>query len=280
MAIKTILVSLNDTQRLEDILRAASRLALTFDAHVVGLLAIPAVQVYPTGGIDLMPQVYEGTRIHFKKQAVACRETFEAAMKRDVLKFSYVEVDSTSTLISDTVIDYARSADLVMIMNSSHDDANWIEGDFAERIVIAAGRPVLILPRKGHCEINFGEAIVGWNGSREAARAAFDAVPILMSSRAAHIVTVDPSSDPALRGKVAGADLATSLARHSINAIAEPYQTGGQDPGRALLQHAHEIGANLIVAGAYGHSRLREFILGGSTREILRNMDRPVLMSH
>ena len=94
------------------------------------------------------------------------------------------------------------------------------------------------------------------------------------------MVRIDPQKDPALRGSVAGADLAETLARHGIKAEAQGYPTDGLDEGQALMRCAEDNGAGLIVMGAYGHSRLAEFIFGGATRFVLTRMTRPVLMSH
>jgi nucleotide-binding universal stress UspA family protein len=279
MSYKTILVALNDIEGRDALIAAAARLGSLFEAHVTGIYVVPAVQVYPTGGIDLMPQVFEGTRIYFQSQAEATRKAFEEAMRREGVSFGFVHTDSASTILADDVVEATRSADLVLAMPPADQSSGWIETDFAERVVMGSGRPVLLIPR-GFKGLAFGEAIIGWNASREASRAAFDAVPLLKACKAARIVTVDPETYPAFRGEVPGADLAEALDRHGIKAITEPLRTSGTEAGRALLQHANDIGASLIVLGAYGHSRLRELILGGATREMLTSLDRPVLMVH
>jgi len=122
--------------------------------------------------------------------------------------------------------------------------------------------------------------VLGWDGGREAARAAFDAMPILKQAKRVRVMRADPQKDPALRGAVAGADLAETLARHGVKAEAMGYPTDGMDAGQALLRCADDCGAGLIVMGAYAHSRLTEFIFGGATRFVLTRMNRPVLMSH
>ena len=128
--------------------------------------------------------------------------------------------------------------------------------------------------------ISLKDIVVGWDGGREAARAAFDALPLLKKAEKVRVVRIDPQKDPALRGSVAGADLAETLARHGIKAEAQGYPTDGLDEGQALMRCAEDYGAGLIVMGAYGHSRLAEFIFGGATRFVLTRMTRPVLMSH
>ena len=94
------------------------------------------------------------------------------------------------------------------------------------------------------------------------------------------VVRIDPQKDPSLRGSVAGADMAEALARHGVKAEAQGYPTDGLDEGQALMRCAEDAGAGLIVMGAYGHSRLAEFIFGGATRFVLTRLARPVLMSH
>jgi nucleotide-binding universal stress UspA family protein len=145
---------------------------------------------------------------------------------------------------------------------------------------MGCGRPVLILPFAPKRAFGFGDAMVAWNASREAARAAFEALPLLRASSSVRVVAVDPQADPKMRGAIAGADMAEALARHGVKAVAEPYYGGGAEAGRALLQHAREMDASLLVLGGYGHSRLREWILGGATRDVLASLEVPVLMSH
>jgi nucleotide-binding universal stress UspA family protein len=94
------------------------------------------------------------------------------------------------------------------------------------------------------------------------------------------IVRTDPQKDPALKGSIAGADLAETLARHGVKVEAAGIPTAGDDAGHALLRCADDNGCDLIVMGAYGHSRLREYIFGGATQYVLNHLTRPVLMSH
>mgnify|MGYP000929594545 CR=1 FL=1 len=155
-----------------------------------------------------------------------------------------------------------------------------IERDFVEQVIMGAGRPVIILPAKGDAAINLEKIVVGWDGGREAARAAFDSMPLLRAAKEVRIVRADPQKDPGLRGTVPGADLAETLARHGIKSETQGFPTDGYDAGQALLRCADDWGAGLVVMGAYGHSRLTEFIFGGATRFVLSRQNRPVFMSH
>jgi nucleotide-binding universal stress UspA family protein len=115
---------------------------------------------------------------------------------------------------------------------------------------------------------------IGWNASREAARALFDSLPVLKRAKAVHFIWVDPP------GEGWGKEVIASLALRGVHATAESVTAGGKTAGEALLERAKTLGAGLLVIGAYGHSRLTEFILGGVTRTVLRRMKCPVLLSH
>lgn len=280
MSYKTILVSLNEVGRLSELVAAAVSLARDTAAHVSGLYVIPAVQVYPSVGFEAAPQVFEGNRSFFKDNAVRVKQAFEEAMGREGLSHDFHQIDARTPVIAEEVVAAGRSADLIVVSATNPDEITGVERDFVEQVVMAAGRPVIVLPYQGNAAVSLDEIVVGWDGGREAARAAFDALPLMKKSSKVRIVRIDPQKDPGLRGSVAGADLAETLSRHGIKAEAQGYPTDGLDEGQALMRCAEDAGAGLIVMGAYGHSRLAEFIFGGATRFVLTRMTRPVLMSH
>ena len=280
MSYKTVLVSLNEAGRLAEAIAAAVVVAPATDAHVSGLYVIPSVQVYPSVGFEAAPQVFEGNRTFFKDNAARVKKTFEDAMAREGLPYDFHLIDGRTPLIADEVIGAARSTDVIVVSATNPDEITGVERDFVEQVVMAAGRPVIVLPAKGSAVLSFTDVVLGWDGGREAARAAFDSVPLLRLAAKVRIVRVDPQKDPALRGSVAGADLAEALARHGVKATVQSYATDGMDEGQALMRCADDNGAGLIVMGAYGHSRLAEFIFGGATRFVLTRMTKPVLMSH
>lgn len=280
MAYKTILVSLNEVSRVPQLIAAAILLGRTFGAHIAGLYVVPAVQVYPSVGFEAAPQVFEGNRTFFKDNAERVKTAFESAMKKEGLTFDFHLIDARTPIIADDVIANGRSADLVVVSATNPDEITGVERDFVEQTIMAVGRPVIVLPFKGEAMLSFKEVVLGWEGGREAARAAFDAMPILAAAKKVRVVRADPQKDPALRGAVAGADLAETLARHGVKAETQGFPTDGMDAGQALMRCADDSGAGLIVMGAYAHSRLTEFIFGGATRYVLTRLNRPVLMSH
>jgi nucleotide-binding universal stress UspA family protein len=280
MSYKTILVSLNEVGRLSELGAAAVTLARETGAHVSGLYVVPAVQVYPSVGFEAAPQVFEGNRSFFKDNGARVKQAFEEAMRREGLSHDFHQIDARTPVIADEVVAAGRVADLVIVSATNPEEITGVERDFVEQTVMALGRPVIVLPYKGKAAVSLNEVIIGWDGGREASRAAFDALPLLKKAAKVRVVRIDPQKDPSLRGSVAGADLAEALARHGVKAEAQGYPTDGQDEGQALMRCAEDSGAGLIVMGAYGHSRLAEFIFGGATRFVLNRLVCPVLMSH
>ena len=284
MPFKTIMVLLNDSSRTEQLLDAASALARQFDAHLVGLYILPTAKIYADVGLVATPMVFEGYRDLFKSKLAEVRKKFEARAKQDGLKAEWRTVNSIFPEIAESAIAHSRSAELVVTSQIDYGPDGSIEQDFVVRLVMESGRPVLIIPRKGSFaprgEGIAEKAIVGINGTKESTRAMFDALPLLRLVKETRLVWVDPYKESEAAGSVPGADEAAVLARHGIKAVAEPMMTDGYNAGEALLMRANDLGADLLVMGAYAHSRMREFVFGGATRHVLEHMTIPVLMSH
>jgi nucleotide-binding universal stress UspA family protein len=282
MAYKTIIVCLNEIARNPVLLDLTSDIAAQQSAHVIGLYVLPAVRIYPAVGPGMYAEVVEEFRESFKARAADVRRQFDTHMQTKGLEAEWRFVDSRSSEMAATVIEHARQSDLMVVSQvnpDTHSDSG-IEADFAERVVMDAGRPVLVVPAFGTFSRCGPRALVAWNGRREAARAAFDAVPLLKACDAVQLTWLDPQNDMDVPGSLAGTELATALARHGVKVTAEGMPTSGIGAGEALLSHASDLGADLLVMGAYGHSRTREYVFGGATRTIFGSMTIPVLMSH
>jgi nucleotide-binding universal stress UspA family protein len=275
-AIRSILVSLNDVEHLQSVLAAARYLAGRFSADVKGLYVIPAAQLYPMVGHDAVPVVFDGNQSFFKKHLERTKADFEAAMTADGLNFSFQSVDGNSAQIAVEVANQARAHDITIVASSPGGDGSGYEDDFAERVVMLAGRPVLVLPRVVGKIFDFTEVMVAWDGGREAARACFDAMALLRTARKVRLVSVDVAP----RGQEPAGDIAQTLAHHGVTTEITHVTSDGMLIGEALLQAAYDNGAGLLVMGAYGHGRFTELIFGGATRHVFRHMTLPVLMSH
>jgi nucleotide-binding universal stress UspA family protein len=183
-------------------------------------------------------------------------------------------------LIGDSVMEQGRSFDLVLLSKTDTKSELGVELDFVPRTAMAVGRPVMVVPFNMPLASTYETVIIGWNGSREAARAVFDSLPIIKRAKTVYVIWVgppagrSPSEIPRLEG------IADALHFHGIKAVATALDGGDENTGGVLLRKAADLGADLLVIGAYGHSRLSEFILGGVTRTVLRDMTCPVLLSH
>ena len=284
MSFKTIMVLLNDIGQTQKLLEASSILARQHGAHLIGLYVLPAAKIYSDVSMLATPIYFEGYRDLFKAKLDAVRQEFEIKSKQDSVRIEWRVVDSIYPDIAESAISNARYAD--MIITSQIDgglDGN-IEQDLTERLIMESGRPILIIPRTGHFapagEGIVEKAIIGINGTRESARAMFEALPLLERVKETRLVWVDPYKQSGEAGEVPGAEEAAVLSRHGLKAVAEPMMTDGRNAGEALLMRANDLGADLLVMGAYAHSRMRELVFGGATRHVLEHMNIPVLMSH
>lgn len=275
-SLKSILVSLNNVAQLPSLLAAARHLAVKFDAQVLGLYVIPAVQIYPMMGYDAPPATYDGNQIFFNQHRDRVKAEFEIAMKTDGVEFAFQELDGRAPQIATDVADRGRAHDLILLSASQTDGVAGFEDDFAERVVMLAGRPVMVLPRNAGTNFDFADITLGWDGGREAARATFDAMPLLRQARLVRVIGIDVAP----RGREPSSEIAETLAHHGVKTEITHVTSDGMSAGETLLRTANDHGASLLVMGAYGHSRFSEFIFGGATRYVFRNLTVPVLMSH
>jgi nucleotide-binding universal stress UspA family protein len=170
-------------------------------------------------------------------------------------------------------------SDLIVLGQSSPDDASDLEADTVSYVVINSGCPVLVVPNTGaHTKIG-SKVLIAWNGSMAARRAVHDAIPLLKRAEIVEVAVFNPTSKIGAHGQLPGSDISLYLARHGINVDVKE-DTIKSDIGEAILSLADSLHADLLVMGCYGHSRFRETLLGGVTHTILQSMTLPVLMSY
>lgn len=176
---------------------------------------------------------------------------------------------------------HARYADLSVLTGVPGDPraAELVHGFFSA-LLMDAGRPVLVMPVDHRAVFPLTHAMVAWQPRREAARALHDALPLLRTAASVDVAIVEDSGERPEDGTQAGADVASHLARHGLKVRVVMLRRQGRSVAATLLQHGFQSEARLMVAGGYGHSRLREWVLGGVTRELLENPQIPVLFSH
>ena len=276
MSYKTILVHIDPGRRCSVRVDVAIRLAQQHDAHLVALHALAPFE--PPGYVmaEMGPAIIE-----VQKRAGAAemaRTEGEFTKQASAAGLRNVEWRTAVDDPVEAMTLHARYADLVVIGQTDPSDGSNIAADFPERLVLAAGRPVLILPSAGSFPTIGKRILVAWNPSREATRAVTDAIPLLQLADKVHVMAVNPRHGE--HGNVPGADIGLYLARHGVRVEVKSDHGAEIDVGNELLSRAADLDADLIVMGGYGHSRLKEWVLGGATRTILASMTAPVLMSH
>jgi nucleotide-binding universal stress UspA family protein len=280
MAYKTILASLNEVTQLRSILGAAAAIARDEAAHVIGLYVIPAVEIQVTAEVPVLPVENDELQKYFRQQEKVVRSAFESMILEDGIQGELRVVEALTPHITGTIMEESREADLVIAGYSSSITSRALGSDFSEQLFVGSGRPTLIMPINGHNSgFSFDRILVGWNGSRESARAVFDSIPLLRRAEDVLIAMACPEEERQPRIKERREALVRALLRHGVQARAVDLDTS-REAGGVLLERAETRAIDLIVMGAYGHARLREFIMGGATRSVLKGMGRPVLFSH
>jgi nucleotide-binding universal stress UspA family protein len=259
----------------------AAALAERFSAHLVGLYPLPTPQMPGHFGYfdpALLDPLFVELRERARSAAVKVREAFDHATGLRGLSAEWREIPEGPD--ADPAL-HARYADLAILGQLDPDRAETeLIRPRPEQVALASGRPVLIVPYAGHFDNVGRRVLIAWNATREAARAVSDAMPLLTSAELVTVLTIDPREGPHGHGELPGADIGLHLARHGVKAQIERTVSAGMPVGEVLLSRVADLGADLIVMGAYGHSRAREVLLGGATRSVLRSMTVPVLMSH
>jgi len=292
MSVKDILVHLDNHSNRESRLRIALSLAQENKARLVALyeLDMPRIPPAPFMATEGLTATNEAVREQYDRErdsAFADASNLEVAFRAEIKRRGLIgdwqiNPDEPRDII-DAITARARYADLVVL--SQIDPSEPINGSHSkipETVMIGCGRPVLFIPCTGHVSGVGKSILIAWDGSREAARAVGDALPLLQTAEAVTVLSVRRGKVGEGSGDQPASDLVDHLAQHGIRAqpVHLAFARTETEIGELILSRAAELGCDLIVMGGYGHSRARELILGGVTREILQNTKMPVLMSH
>ena len=223
-------------------------------------------------------------RAAYRVDAASMQSTFETQRPIQTVTTEWRLGDPGFRHVSEAVAEHGQGADLIVV---SQDNPDWRqEGyrDTASLLAVEAARPVLLVPHQGYPLGPATRVVVAWDGSREAARATFDALPMLQGASKVTLISIQSWQERegalAADRRQQGEDICCALSRHGVNcslSLATPWEDG---IGQTLLAAAERHSAELLVMGGYGHSRLREMIFGGVTRHVLRHMNLPVLLAH
>lgn len=251
--------------------------AEAFGAHVLGVAVSyePVIPGTVMGGIP--PEIIESQRAESNKKARDAVSRFEQAVKRAGVSSETRTISASIAGAADQIGRIGRRFDLVVVGQPER-QKSLPDEVVDEGVLFESGRPVIFVPfiQKGGMKLD--RIMVCWDGSRAAARAVADAMPFLQKAKQVEIVII--SDKPGKKDEVPGADLGQHLARHGLKVDVKRITSPDIDVPSTILSYAADSSADMIVMGGYGHSRLREFVLGGATRGLLESMTVPVLMSH
>jgi nucleotide-binding universal stress UspA family protein len=275
--IKDIVVNLSVGEKASPAGDYAVSVAAAFDAHLAGI-AFLYDPIVPVSGAGYIPaEVIETQERDNEAATKAALERFTAASARAGVTAEPLTLSASFAGVGEQFGRIARRFDL-SIVGQAELETSGVEEIIAESALFESGRPVIIVPYIQKGPLKLDRVMVCWDGSRTATRAIADAMPLL--HRCGRVEVVIVANERGKKDEIEGADMGAHLARHGLNVEVNRTALGDIDVADVILSHAADAGSDFIVMGGYGHSRLREFVLGGVTRSIMRSMTAPVLMSH
>lgn len=275
MTYKTLLALFENEESAPVVAEAAIKLGNVHNGHIIGMHGeiidpLPIYSPFDVPDPTVMTAIYEAAAA----KRVALEEVFKRTVGQSGLPFEWRVFRGTSGTTSTGMTETTRCADLII----SSQPRPGYPSEFND-LLFESGRPVLFIPWVARQMPNLKRVLVAWDGSREAARAAFDSIPLLKTADMVEIFSVDPQDTRTQSAGMAGADLATSLDRHGVKATLNSLTSNNLSVASILENRLADMSADLMVMGAYSHSRLRETVFGGVTRTLLESMTVPVLMS-
>lgn len=275
MSYKTILVHLNDSRRAQAVLEPTVELASRFNSHLIGVQVLSA----PVPPVTLASATRSAIVAAERRNMEAIEAAFKDATRGKQFVAEWHTQDVPYIDLSQTAMAHGRSADLIV---AGQIDPDWDLSplkDLPEHLALESGRPVLVIPYSGRYSRIGRRVVIAWNATRESARATFDALPLLKGAETVHILEIKGEAD-AGNELAPDTSIAATLARHGIKPEVRSSIATDISVGDEILSRAADLDADLLVMGAYGHSRFRELVFGGATRHIARHMTMPTFFSH
>ncbi len=283
MPYKDLLVQLDNSEQSRNRLDYAIAVAEKHGAHLTGLYALDL-----TAALAALAYSYPGRLDHFESytklrdaelaQAKGTETAFREQLRRSGVEGEWRFIES---LPAETVTLHARYTDLTIVgqIDPRHPPAV-NAARIPEEVLLYSGRPILIVPYIGHYKTVGETVLVAWTPTREAARTLADAMPLLEAARKVIVLTVNPERAAEYEAGMPTVDIALHLARHGVRVEAATTVASDITTGDALLNYISDSNVDMLVIGGYGHSRAKELMLGGVTRQILQQMTVPVFMAH
>lgn len=276
MSLRNLLVHIDNSPSNDSRLELALGLTARLDAFLTGCYTIPSIDPSIYADSTVFNSTYQDAVYAIEDDSKTAERGFRE--RSEAMGISHCWLAKTGHAVSN-LVEAGRYADLCIIGQDAVDPARHGDVDVAEHLPTELGKPVLIVPQFGDFPEAGRRILVAWDASREAARAVNDSLPFLQSAEQVDILHMYPQTDPDGSPDVANR-LCAPLERNGISARAHELPLNGMDVSDALLSLAADLRSDLVVMGAYGHSRLREYLFGGATRNVLNQMTVPVLMAH
>ena len=263
---------------------AAGKVAESFGASVLGFHAVDhlsPIAMAPMPGAAMNPVLIDDLEHQSQERAAIAEDQFLSVMKAHGWEGRWHRIDEPNLPLRDTVARVMQLADLVVAEQGDIVNArlNWLSR--LEESIVDSGRPVIVHPHGWSGTIGETRALIAWKPTREAARAVHDALPFLARMEKVTITAIDSRDAPAPREEEPGKMLADFLATHGVAAESQPlHNIDSGEVGDVLMGQAAKVGADLLVLGAFSHSRLREGLFGGVTRDVIKKTAIPALLSH
>ncbi len=274
MTIKSVLLHLTNCASRANSVEAALSLATEYGAHVTAVFTIPPMKPSTSFMGYIPPEFVEQTLKQEQQDAKAAIAYFETLAQKVSISF---ETHIEEGLAVDVLCKYALANDIVVVSQmDSDDDTSAPYLYLNDELVVASPKPVLVVPYAGNYHDFAKHVLVGWSNTREASRALQYALPFLKKAEKVTLLSINPSRDQTNENTA----IIDHLKRHDITADLKVGHWKDISVGSAILDSLVDLSADMVVMGAYGHSRIREMILGGTTKEILEQMTAPVVFAH
>jgi nucleotide-binding universal stress UspA family protein len=256
----------------------AISVAETFDAHVAGVAFAYTPDFPGYGMLQIPPDILTQMVAESEKTALAAIERFDAVARRSLVSAEHRLIKAVGAAAPAILSTLARRFYLSVFMQSEPNGVN--NDDMIETSLFQSGRPLIVVPYIQKEGLKLDRVVCCWDGSHAAARAFNDALPLLAKAAKADLLIVLNEKTNGNNNVIRGVEIATHLARHDVKVEIETVPAADIDVASAILSYVADSSGTLIVMGGYGHAKLREVILGGVTRDMLKSMTVPVFMSH
>ena len=278
MGLKTLLVCLTTLQHTQTLMKLAVPLARKHNAHLIGLHTVEALMVYPGIAMHIPGPAFATFNESQKQEAATIKAVFDKLTENEDFPGEFRLVRAESASATERMIESAHTADLVIMAQEDKEADRYDQRDAPAQVIRKSGRPVIVVPHD-YDGPGIGENILlGWSNTREAARAAHDLLGVASDEAVLTVLRVGNAVQDALKD-FEGIELAEMYSRHGLKPTLEYRVPTGDDIAEVLNKAAFEKGADMIVTGAFGHSKVYDFVIGTTTYALLRDAKLPVMFS-